>query len=312
MISRQFVRQFAAGQQIDEEVADQEVVLHYALALLNEAGLVGRPPAGGQPGPLLFKGGTALRKCVFGSTGRFSQDIDLSATVAGASEADTERAFLSRSPYHGIEFRIPNFRYSGEENFSGTVEYTHESGSGAFELQISYRLDSILDSVDLHLAEQPYFRHLECGVPVLHGLDPYEMIGEKIVACNRRLGGSGKDVYDLFLWSDRPFDETLVRRLAMLKAWIDRRVEPRYEPERLLATLEPKSFQWTDLAGLVPRKLIQDPELICRRVRQRFDFLAVCSDEERALLEDQTAHRQHTLFEKLKEEARNLAAMARR
>ena len=31
------------------------------------------------------------------------------------------------------------------------------------------------------------------------------MIGEKIMACNRRLGGSAKDIYDLYLWAARPF-----------------------------------------------------------------------------------------------------------
>lgn len=41
MIAQAFVRQFAAGQKIDLDVADQEVVLHYALARLNEIGLVG-------------------------------------------------------------------------------------------------------------------------------------------------------------------------------------------------------------------------------------------------------------------------------
>lgn len=61
MIAQAFVRQFAAGQKIDLDVADQEVVLHYALARLNEIGLVGYPPGEQTPGPLLFKGGTALR-----------------------------------------------------------------------------------------------------------------------------------------------------------------------------------------------------------------------------------------------------------
>jgi hypothetical protein len=36
MVAQAFVRQFAAGQKIDLDVADQEVVLHYALARLND------------------------------------------------------------------------------------------------------------------------------------------------------------------------------------------------------------------------------------------------------------------------------------
>jgi hypothetical protein len=41
-------------------------------------------------------------------------------------------------------------------------------------------------------APQPYFTRVECAIPTLYGLDPYEMIGEKIMACNRRVGGSAK------------------------------------------------------------------------------------------------------------------------
>ena len=79
MVPLAFVRQFAASQQIGADVADQEIVLHYALELLSRSGMIGCRDGAAAPGPLLFKGGTALRKCVFGSTGRFSQDIDVDA-----------------------------------------------------------------------------------------------------------------------------------------------------------------------------------------------------------------------------------------
>lgn len=107
MLPLAVIRQYAVGQQIDLPVADQEIVLHYVLALLNAEGLLGSPPGGGSPGPLLFKGGTALRKCVFGSTGRFSQDVDLDATRRNGFEAAVEAAFADHTPYHGIDFSIP-------------------------------------------------------------------------------------------------------------------------------------------------------------------------------------------------------------
>lgn len=313
MIAQAFVRQFAAGQKIDLDVADQEVVLHYALALLNEIGLVGYPPGEQAPGPLLFKGGTALRKCIFGSTGRFSQDIDLDATHKNGFEEAVEAAFQPAQPYHGIEFSLPRFRYSGDDNFSGTVEYRHDGGAGAFELQISYRLDPILEPVDLPLQEQSYFGKAseECGLPRLFGLDPYEMIGEKIMACNRRQGGSSKDVYDLDLWAQRPFNEDLVRRLAVLKAWTDRRGQPAYDPATLLAAIEPQNFRWSDISGLVPRNLASEPEQICRRVRIRFAFLADLSEPERRILDDQVAHRDRRLFAQLRKDARELAGEIR-
>ncbi len=274
---------------------------------------MGYPPGEQTPGPLLFKGGTALRKCIFGSTGRFSQDIDLDATHKNGFEEAVEAAFQPAQPYHGIEFSLPRFRYSSDDNFSGTVEYRHANGDGAFELQISYRLDPILDPVDLTLQEQSYFAKAreECGVPRLFGVDPYEMIGEKIMACNRRQGGSSKDVYDLDLWAQRPFDAPLVRRLAVLKAWTDRRGQPSYDPAKLLAAIEPQNFRWSDISGLVPRNLASDPEQICERVRARFGFLAELNDDETTLLGDQVAHREHRLFAQLREQAHELAAKTR-
>jgi uncharacterized protein len=308
MLPPALVRQYAVGQRIDVSVADQEIVLHYALALLNAHGLIGPPPDGGKPGPLLFKGGTALRKCVFGSTGRFSQDVDLDATHRNGFEAEIEEAFQMNAPYHGIRFSVPRFRYSQDGNFSGTVDYRHDHASGSFELQISYRLEPVLRPRALTLVPQGYFARAECGVPELFGLDPYEMIGEKLMACNRRLGGSAKDVYDLYLWSQRPFDDGLVRRLAVLKAWTDRRGQPRFDPERLLARLQPASFRWEDIQLLVPHGLTTDPQTICDVVRERFAFLAEVTPDEQLLLDDQTAHRENALFETLRAAARSHAA----
>lgn len=138
------------------------------------------------------------------------------------------------------------------------------------------------------------------------------MIGEKIVACNRRLGGSGKDAYDLFLWAARPFDTALVRRIAVLKAWTDQRMSPRFEPETLLAAIEPRGFRWTDLKGLVPRGLEDDPASICRTVKERFAFLTANTESEAKVLDDQTSHRERTLFQALKDEARSMAQVVPR
>ncbi len=307
MIPLQLVRRYAHNQQVDLEVADQEIVLHYALGLLNQARLVGRL-ADGSLGPLLFKGGTALRKCLFGSEGRFSQDIDLDAPHKNGFEASAEAALVDHSPFHGITIAIVESRWSedGNENFSGTVEYQHAGGTGRFELQISYRLNPVLEARDLQLVGQEYLSRVEFDAPTLHGLDAYEMIGEKIMACNRRQGGSAKDIYDLYLWSKKPFDSELVRRVAVLKAWTDRRRNKPYDPEDLLAAMVPGNFRWSDLNGLVPRKQHADREMICRQARERFAILTNTTDDEQALLADQSSHREVTLFNRLVDEAREM------
>ena len=314
MVPTAIVRQYAVSQQIALEVADQEVVLHYVMELLRCSGLSGYQMVEGKsiPGPLLFKGGTALRKCVFGQTGRFSQDVDLDAAHQNGFEAAIESAFTEHTPFFGISFSIPNFRYSEEGNFSGSVAYQHEHGSGHFELQISYRLTPILEPRELFLQRQLYFDRVEFEPPRLYGLDPYEMIGEKLMACNRRRGGSAKDVYDLFLWSQRPFDSSLVRAIAVLKAWTDQRGQPRYVPADFLAAVVPGNYRWDDLDGLVPRRLESNQAEICLKVRERFAFLADTSDDEAALIVDQTSHRERRLFERLCTEARDLAATVNR
>lgn len=312
MVPSAFVRQYAVSQAIDEPVADQEIVLHYALSLLNQIGLVGFQDSSSEPGPLLLKGGTALRKCVFGSTGRFSQDIDLDATAESGYEEEIESALTRLNPYHGIEFELAGFRYSDDGNFSGKIAYAHPNGSGAFELQISYRLDPILEPRRLELESQSYLKHVECGVPTLFGLDPYEMIGEKLMACNRRLGGSSKDVYDLFLWARTPFDDDLVRRLATLKAWTDSRSKRPYDPDRFLEAIEPESFRWEDISRLVPRRQAADHDSICETVRTRFAFLREADEDEQKLIADQSAHRERRLFTSLRDRAREQAAAVHR
>jgi len=79
MVSVAYVRQYAASQRIGLKVANQEIVLHYPLELLNQSALIGIRPPNATPGPLLFKDGTALRKWVFGRSGRFSRDVEEAA-----------------------------------------------------------------------------------------------------------------------------------------------------------------------------------------------------------------------------------------
>ncbi len=309
MVPIAYVRQFAAGQHVDVDVADLEIVLVYALSLLNEAGLTGQLKDG-KMGPLLFKGGTALRKCVFGSTGRFSRDLDFDAANRNGFEAELERVIQSRQPFFDIRFSIDDFRYSGDDNFSATIAYAHDRGRNHFELQISYRAVGVLPARDLALISQSYFRRIECAVPALYGLDPYEMIGEKIMACNRRVGGSGKDPYDLFQWAGRPFSEDLVRRMAVLKCWTDRAI--RFDPQAFLGRIVPENYLWDDLLPLIPGGRENDPRVICRVVRDRFAFLRDCRPEEIRLLNDFQAHREQALFERLGAEAQASAPNASR
>ena len=68
MIADKFVDLYARNSGLrDKLVAERDVVLTYALRALHDSGVSTH---------LAFKGGTCLRKTVFGSAGRFSEDLD--------------------------------------------------------------------------------------------------------------------------------------------------------------------------------------------------------------------------------------------
>lgn len=68
MIPKKIVDRYAHQSGVkDQLVAEREVVLTYALHAMSDANVLDL---------LAFKGGTCLRKIIFGSTGRFSEDLD--------------------------------------------------------------------------------------------------------------------------------------------------------------------------------------------------------------------------------------------
>ena len=73
MIADKFVDLYSRNSGLrDKLVAERDIVLTYALRALLDAGVMDH---------LAFKGGTCLRKLVFGSSGRFSDDLDGSSSI---------------------------------------------------------------------------------------------------------------------------------------------------------------------------------------------------------------------------------------
>ena len=100
MIEDKFVDLYARNSGLrDKLVAERDVVLTYALRALLDAGVMDH---------LAFKGGTCLRKIVFGSAGRFSEDLDFTLDSDGPEDDVLEqdrRDLQPRAPRHHLLVR---------------------------------------------------------------------------------------------------------------------------------------------------------------------------------------------------------------
>ncbi len=301
MIEERYVRQYAHRSGVDFTIALQEIVLTYALGHRDD-------PVGVK---LAFKGGTALRKLVFGSAGRFSVDLDFLAHGLTDDELLGLVERLDGGGFHGITFGVENQRLAASEpdeygreapdGLSAECTFDCPIGSGDFGLDLSRRRESLLPVRETALLVEPYFGRLEFAPPVVSALQPEEAVAEKISACARRIThGSGKDVYDLYLYLSRPHNSELIRRLTVLTFWLDRRTST---VEELRAQVTPSTVRWEELAGLLGQRHLEERG-ICDLVRERLAFLEEPTAAEETLLGDVVSHREVRLWSRLRDELR--------
>lgn len=117
-------------------------------------------------------------------------------------------------------------------------------------------------------------------LPALPVVADAEACAEKL-ARYRRIA-LGRDLYDLNHFAGRRLDESLVRRLWVLKVWgdvvDDRRGDRPLEPHDVLRERRPQEFT-LDSIGVLTRPV--EVERWEARVRTRFQFLADLDDDER-------------------------------
>lgn len=276
MIEKRLVQWYAADAGVDLDIAEREVVLTYVLCVLSEQDLLSQ---------LAFKGGTALRKIYLGPTGRFSLDLDFTATSAASPEAlilDVVAA-LHGQTYYGLSFTIPSSDYYATADSCGAeVSYTHDWVTGGrFGLQISLRAVPLLPVQSMALREERYFKWLGIVPPPVPCLDLHEMIGEKVRAAAQR--SRVRDLYDLYQLGRQPYERALVRRIAVVKCWQTRYA---FDPAAFLSSLTEGSYDWSDLSRLVrPDRVVAPAELV-RAVQAEYRFLADLTAEEARLAAD--------------------------
>jgi predicted nucleotidyltransferase component of viral defense system len=170
-----------------------------------------------------FKGGTALRKAYAGASGRFSTDLDFS--IANHQDDPTTVAELIAETIEGAE--VGPFRYGIAER-RGRKHITYESAlgtagsSGNLQSKLDIGPPPWLAPIRRPWASLPIHALYDGPLPELFLVCLEENMAEKIARLNRRT--PARDVYDLVWLAQQPglhFDSVLVRRLAVLKCWVD-------------------------------------------------------------------------------------------
>ncbi len=275
MISRATANRFADRMGVDLHIAQQEVVLLYALEALRRAGVLDR---------LVFKGGTYLRLMVTGDVGRLSEDLDFTnATLPEDPEGLLRECF--RPECHGVQFSVIEPYHTARKNWASRVGYRHEWDEGLFRMEISYREPLFLPARRWAPLPQPYFPALPFSPPEIPCLRVEESLAEKLRAIQQR--ATERDLYDATRYGRKGFDESLVRFLAVGKLWNDR--EP-FDPERILRTLAEGRKEWPDLERLIGRARRRDWNRDAAEASRRFSFLRELTPFEHELIADARRH----------------------
>jgi len=298
VIEDKFVDLYARNSGLrDKLVAERDVVLTYALRALLDAGAMDH---------LAFKGGTCLRKIVFGSAGRFSEDLDFTVDSDGPEDDVLQQVVETFNREHyGVTFSFDDY-YKTEDDlsFGGDVRYRHAwNDAGRFHLQASLRERPTLPATPQPMKPQAYFKQVEFALFDVRSLEPIEMIAEKIRAAYQR--AKVRDLYDLHRFATTPFDGELLRRLVVLKLW---QVCDPFDPDAFFERLRGSRYDWDDLQRLLRSSDRIEPAEVLATVENRFGVLRGLSDLEQQLVADARGGWNEPLAERLRAEIRGIAA----
>lgn len=297
MIEDKFVDLYSRNSGLrDKLVAERDIVLTYALRSLIDDGVMEN---------LAFKGGTCLRKMIFGSAGRFSEDLDFTLD----SERPEDDVLLElveclNREHYDISFVLGEYyKTDGDTSFGGDVTYTHAwNDAGRFRLQVSLRERPTLPVMPLAMKHQAYFNHLEIDSFEVRSLQTIEMIGEKVRAAYQR--AKVRDLYDLHCFATTPFNGEVLRRMVVLKLWQTR--DP-FDPDAFFERLRGSTYDWDDIRRLIRTSEDIEPARIIQSVENSFAVLCRLTGLEQQLIADAKSGWNEPLADRLRAEIRDMA-----
>ena len=271
-VARHVPRGSAAG----SDTAVLDIAQDFLLAHLEERGVLGELA--------VLKGGTALRKLFAGAQGRFSTDLDVAA-----AEVNADRQALAEIVAGESDVTLGPFRFRPSES-RGRWRISVSSPLG--DPAVSIKLDvgppcwlepELRPFVPISTQERYGFRMQ--SIPTMR---IEEILAEKIARLTRT--STARDASDL-VWAATTsphsgFRRDLVRRLTVLKVWVDiHGLRPGWSPALAPVRLEPEVWlstrdSWDDeqigLLAHPPPTLAQ----LGRHLQGCYSWLRELSEEE--------------------------------
>jgi predicted nucleotidyltransferase component of viral defense system len=274
-----------------------DVILTYLIQLFTEKNIMDH---------VAFKGGTMLRKMVFGPRGRLSTDLDFACrSDIGPEDLMLMMLDALEGPYHGISFRFDRDKdwYLTDDGCAANPVCAHaENEKGVkIKLQVSMRERPVLPIRPMPQINLDYFNLLEFVPVAVPCLAFEEVVAEKIRAAAQR--SKIRDLHDLSEIAVRVLDRDTIRSLTVLKLWGTKGPNLDYGRfrERIMGAGD---YDVNDLATLLRKDQRPDLEQMIQRVLDGFKFLGEMTALERTLAGDDTRRRRadaETLRDALKE-----------
>lgn len=289
MVDKKIVDLFARDNKVKINVAEREIILTYVLKVFEDKDILHK---------MVFKGGTAMKKCIFGKQGRFSMDLDF--TNIEEDEPDDiilEIAEIFNNTYYDISFKVDTKDfYVRDDRLScgAQISYEHSWNKALFNFDLSFREKPILSYNLIPLIRYNYFKQLEFNVPTINCFQLEEMLSEKIRATYQRV--RARDIYDLSLYAEKVLNLDIVRSLVALKFW---NVRATFKPESFFEKVKISEYNWSDLEDLLPRDKKVNREKVIETCLNKYKFLSNLSDDEKILIGDARRHKKIQLKNKI-------------
>jgi predicted nucleotidyltransferase component of viral defense system len=190
----------------DISKVETDIILTYLLQVFHEKGITEH---------VAFKGGTMLRKMIFGPRGRYSTDLDFTRRTDITDEGVMELMLDALGqPYHGLSFRFDRDKdwYFTDKSLAANPTCVHAGNEKGvkIKLEISLREKPVLAVRGMPQIVQEYFKMLPFKPAEIPSLAYEEVVSEKIRASSQR--AKIRDLHDLSEVAGRQFNRDLVVR----------------------------------------------------------------------------------------------------